>query len=347
MRTSARRFVPLLALLPLVAACDASITKRVVLCRAEEVPMLVSLVGTDGEPSDAYAREAFWQAQGAAGGLALSEYKTKQGLPLTTNGLGQLYDVDAVTLGLDWIPVDWDHGVSPPQVRLAKLSPGTPGAEPGWAALFYSSDGDLWSYGWGNVTFVQQGLHKLPSMGQLAVPGRAVDALEYNAWFHADGDFGDCFEPPGAPSEVIDVLFSTSEASASGEGAILWAVTAIQDGGGAWIWSDRREVAIEGAPLELGTDPTKADIDALALDREHGVLLYSLDEDGSDVHPFYVAYLEEVIPDADGKIKSLVVRAVAPLRDESGNPFGSVIGPRPKAGCGIDPRPLRLVREKK
>ena len=345
MRRPTHRRVPLITLLLLGAACretGGDAESEPVVCRAEDVPMLVSLASVEEEPADAFRREAFWSAQPSSGppvGLELSPYVTKQGLALSTPELGIEYDVDAVTLGLDWIPIRWDHSQTPPKALLAPLSPGMPGGEPGWAALLYTSDGVLKSYGWGSVTFVAPGVDQLKPEAQLAAPGRVVDALDYNGWVREVGDFSTCFEPPGEVPPVVDVLFSTSETSEPGQGAVIWAVTAIQVGT-TWRWSPRREVTLHGLDIELGLDPTKADFDALALDREHGVLLYSLDQDDAAAHPFYAVGVDVEL-DVDGTIQSLNVRETGPLHDENGTPLGTVIGPRPKAGCGIDPRWLR------
>ncbi|MCP3918622.1 MAG: hypothetical protein GY711_23995 [bacterium] len=303
-------------------------------CKAEEIPVAVSLEGT-GNLMAEYEEQAVFGAKPSAEGLLLDIYWTAAGLELTTEKMGAYYDIDAMTFGLDWIPVEWYSDPEPPYSRARLETPD----EPGWGAIFFVSEfDDLWSYGWGAaLSIVEHGKKRMENEAQfLAHPGYHVDAIDYNAWWYAEepdervtsaglGHY--CFMPPAEAPTTIELLFSTTPGSDPGSGAKLRIASARID---HWQVSD---VRVDNGPEGWDT----ADIVALAFDRAHGVLMYSLDR---GVEPFYVA---KAVMDTDdaGAIFLRFDEEALPLRDPRGELMSGVIGPRVKGGCGNDPRLLR------
>lgn len=249
--------------------------------------------------------------------------------------VGSQSDMDAVSLGLDWLAL---RPVADAGGFVTHWEPGVPTL--GFACLFFSVDGDVHAYGWGSQlqllfpstasNFKEKVGLLHPAAGFDGSPGGILEGLDYNGGFYEPwlSDM-ECFVPPGGrpdPREIT-LFYSTP-------GAQLFTSMAVKTPVG-WDWTPGSPVELQhqdGSPV-IGA--THADITSFAYDRTNGIVMYSLAQGD---FPFEVAQVTQEILSGD-VVKTLVITLPQPLLDHDGNILGAQFGSdRPTGSCGADPR---------
>jgi len=319
-------------------------------CDGHDLPFLIALEGTTDDPDfPGLSRLPVLVAypETTPVGLTATDWVAGSGGHWT---LALSPEIDAISLGLDWLSFKAD--IDPGSGKVRSWSPDIPPL--GFAAIYFVEDGAVWVYAWGadlktlfpsdwkSLERTEAELHSLASL-TTGLGGR-VTGLDVNGGFSgAWVSTVDCFLPPGAlPDATEATLFYSVPGELLFTSHAEWGVVAPATTP-SWSWSLGTSVDLihETAAGEVPLFAEGTDLVAFSYDREHELIMYSTDNE--DDAPFMVAHASEVT-DVDGTVIALVVSNVAPLLNHDHHALGASFSTRPSGSCGFDPQ--RILGER-
>ena len=314
-------------------------------CDGHDLPFLIALQGAVANPDfPGLNRVPVLVADPVTNPVTLSRTKWVNAKSNDwTQALGR--DLDAISLGLDWLPLE--HDLDDVSGEVVSWSPKVP--LEGFASILFVQEDAVWAYSWGTdlvklfpsdwTTFSKSEVELHARTKMITPIGGTVTGLDFNGGFQgAWKPEPTCFSPPGPALGTQATLFYSLP------GKLLYtsmATAEVPPPGGSltWSWSPGTpvELLLGTASGEVPLFPEGSNIDLVAFsyDRFNGIVMYSTSDEMSA--PFMVADVTEGVS-AEGVVVQLVLTNNQPLLDHFGEPLGESFSARPSGSCGIDPR---------